>query len=85
MGARLRAHCALVAVSLSENRQIGGGCVGGVTWPYKMPAEKDCGGPSIKCGSGIAAGNIAATKLKHLKAQAMDPLQSSGGQHGVSA
>lgn len=36
-------------------------------------------------GSGFAAGNVAATKLKHLKAQAMDSLQSSGGQHGVSA
>ena len=30
------------------------------------------------------AGKITATKLKHLTAHAIEPLQSSGGQHGVS-
>jgi hypothetical protein len=64
---------------------FGGGCVGGRIWPCKVPSEKDCGGPSTIFGSGIAAGNTMATKLKHLSAQAMDPLQSSGGQHGMSA
>lgn len=32
------------------------------------------------------SGNIVATKLRHLKAQATEPLRSSGdGQHGMSA
>ena len=54
-------------------------------WPYKVPSEKDCGGPSIICDSGIAAGNIAAMKLRHLNAHVTEALPSSGGQHGMSA
>jgi thiazole synthase ThiGH ThiG subunit len=35
---------------------------------------------------GEGAGNITATKLRHLNAHATEPLASSdGGQHGISA
>jgi hypothetical protein len=80
-------HCARATpVSFSEDRQIGGGCVGGLMWPCKVQSEKDGSGPSAMCERTIAAGNIVAKKLKHLSAHAMEPLQSSGGgQHGMSA
>jgi hypothetical protein len=46
----------------------------------------DGGGTSTIGESTTGAGNIAATKLRHLNAHATEPLLSSGGgQHGISA
>ena len=72
-------------VSFSENRQIGGGCIGGLIWPCKVGSEKDCGITSTAYGSETAAGKVMPTKLKHLRAQAIEPLQSSGAQQDMSA
>jgi hypothetical protein len=87
MQVRDREHCARVALSaFSEIRQIGGGCAGGLTWPCNALTQRDCGGTSTTGERTTGAGNIAATKLRHLKAHATELLLSSGaGQHGMSA
>ena len=86
MSARPREYCARVAPLALENRQTGGGCVGGLlTCPCNSPSTKDGGAASTKCGSETVAGKMAPTKLKHLSAQVMEPLQSSGVQQGMSA
>jgi hypothetical protein len=86
MSALPREHCARVAPLAMENRQTGGGCVGGLlTCPYNSPSTKDGGAASTKSGNETVAGKIAPTKLKHLSAQVMEPLQSSGVQQGMSA
>ena len=73
-------------VSFSENRQIGGGCVRGLTKRSNAPSSKNGGGPPAICERTMGAGNIVATKLRHLNAQATEDLPSSdGGQHGMSA
>src|SRR5262249_42530183 len=73
-------------VSFSEYGQIGGGCVGGIICPCKVASAKDGGRPSAICARLTAAGNIAATKLRHLNAHAVESLCSSeGGQQGMSA
>src|SRR5450759_5973476 len=84
MSARPRDHCARVALSPSEKRQTGGGCVGGLlTCPRNVSSTNAGGAPSTKCDSESAAGNIAATKLKRLSAHATEPLQSSEAQQGI--
>jgi len=81
-----RPSVARVAPSALENRQTGGGWVGGLlTCPCNSLSTKDGGAASTKCGSETVAGKIAPTKLKHLSAQVMEPLQSSGVQQGMSA
>jgi hypothetical protein len=85
MRARPRERCARIALSVLENRQTGGGCVGGLlTCPRNAPLTKDGGAASTSCGGKTAAGKIAATKLKHLSAHATAPLQSSEVQQGMS-
>jgi len=73
-------------VSFSEDDQIGGGCVGGIMCPSKVTSAADGGKSSAIRVRLTAAGNIAATKLRHLNAHAVESLCSSeGGQQGMSA
>jgi len=71
-------------ITLSEYRQIGGGCVGGLTCPCSVSLAKDAWSRSSKSGSEIPTGIKAAATLKHLSAHVKEALLSSGGQHGIS-
>jgi hypothetical protein len=88
---RDRASVARVALSASENRQTGGGCVGGLlTCPCKVSSIKDGGSPSTRYGWVASInGRTAPTKLMHLSAHASELLELSWslqhGQQGVSA
>jgi hypothetical protein len=74
-----------------ENRQPGGGCVGGLlACPRSASFTKDGGAASTRCGRATTiAGKTAPTKLTHLSAQAIELLELSWslqhGQHGMSA
>ena len=59
--------------------------MGGLIWPCRMPFAKDGGDPSTIRKTTTATGTIAATRLKHLSAHVIDPLQSSGAEQGISA
>src|SRR5262249_12517027 len=71
-------------ITLSEYRQIGGGCVGGLSFPSNVLFGKRAPRPSSKARSEIPTGIKAAATLKHLSAHVKEALFSSGGQHGIS-
>src|SRR5262245_21732799 len=64
----------------SECGQIGGGCMGGIMCPCKVPSAKGNGSQSAICATSSAAGKSAA----NLNAHAMPLLSSGDGQQGMS-
>jgi hypothetical protein len=57
----------------SENRQTGGGCVGGVlTSPCNVSRSKDSGDPLVKYrGVTVIAGKMAPARVMHFKTHAV--------------
>jgi hypothetical protein len=86
MSARSRAYARAPHYQLfRKNTQIGGGCVGGITYSTNVSSTKGNGGQLPISGNNIAVGNKALAKLKHLRLHVKEALLSPGGQHGIFA